>query len=106
MRGIEERQDDEEEDFEENHPFTPALTNNSRRINEMKNIPPIHLRYQNELNKKEQNIQKLKEQERRRHQLKLSSKRRNRSKDDFHRSEPKDFYQSDMDWLEKKNRKL
>jgi hypothetical protein len=45
MQGIEDMEDEIDEDFEENHPFTPALTNNSRRINEMKNMLPIHLRY-------------------------------------------------------------
>ena len=45
MQTREEMEEDQEEDFEEMHPFTPALTNNSRRINELRNIPPIHERY-------------------------------------------------------------
>ena len=96
------------DNFDEIHPFTPALTNNSRRINELKSQPPIYLRYQEEIKKKEDTLQLMREEERKRKEDAIAkSKERLRTKSkDKRDEEERDFYQSNIEWMDKKNRRL
>jgi len=86
------------ENFNEIHPFTPALTNNSRRINEIKSQPPIYLRYQAEIKKKEETLQLMREENRKRMKDEIEkSKERLRTKSKEKREdEDRDFYQSNI----------
>ena len=52
MQSIDNKREIKEEEFEGNYPFTPAISNNTRRINGIKNDEPIYVRYPKELEKK------------------------------------------------------
>ena len=109
LKNQEEIEDELDIEFEENHPFTPAITNNSRRISELKSQAPIHLRYQQEIERKENNLLKMKEDSRRIKEAEISNARVNKkehSKDSSDVKTAKDIYQIEMEWLNKKNRKL
>lgn len=72
MKSIDDKREIKEDDFEENYPFTPAISNNTRRINGIKNEEPLYVRYPKELEKKKQNLQKISEEEHKRRDYKFS----------------------------------
>ena len=81
MKVREDLEDEVVDNFDEVHPFTPALTNNSRRINEIKSQLPIYVRYQDEIKKKEESLQLMREEDRKRKEDELEkSKERFRTK--------------------------
>lgn len=99
--------DTQDEDFEKNYPFTPAISNQSRLICKMNKQEPIYVRYQEYLDEKNKKLEEIREEKKRREKAEAktqmaTNRKRRRSKDDIDR----DFYKDNKDWLEKKNRKI
>lgn len=98
--------DTQDEEFEKNYPFTPAISNHSRLICEMNKQEPIYVRYQEYLEEKKQKLDIIREQNKREEKLKAKNqmikKSRKRSKDDIER----DFYKDNQNWIEKRNKKI
>lgn len=99
-----------------NCPFTPALTNHSREITSRKNLKPIHKRYENEIKRKEEKINKERENKKKiekfRENKSLRKHKRRKSKkkigleEEIGNAKSRDLYKQGKKMLEKKHAKI
>jgi hypothetical protein len=98
---IEELIDEEKEEMLEKHcPFTPQLSNMSRQLAMQQNYKPIHQRYKKVLKKKQRKLEEMR--------LRKIDDELEELEDSPVKSidDVKDLYKADMEWLEKKNKRL
>lgn len=98
------------------HPFAPKISMKSREIWEKNNMEPIHLRYKDELRKKDKNLNDLKTltmKERKEKEMKegemagkgLPDPKKSKSKKKSSK-ERQPIYESGMQWIRDKNNKI
>ena len=107
----EKAEDRKEEDFEQNYPFTPLLSNQTRLINNRIKRDPIYVRYNAEIKSKNHKIARLKKEQIQREKEEIDETRyprrrkNSRSRSVRHPTE-KDFYTTTKEWAEKKQAKI
>lgn len=100
----EELLDEEEEDFEANYPFTPAISNQSRIICEMNKQDPIYIRYQKYLDEREKKLKDMRQLKKREENAKIKKFLMIRNKQN--QSIDRDIYRDNKKWLDLKNDKI
>lgn len=96
--------DDKEMRIEEECPFVPAISNNSRAICERKNLKPVHERYDDEIRAKKKRVEELKatlDKQKQEQEDKENTKYFQTTGKKY-----KDTYKNNYAWYTRKNQKI